>query len=66
MKDGNSTDTSYVSTNDEFRKQSAPRDGGSASGFVTFLISKSDVKEGVFAISVFFFENGEEVYLKAD
>ena len=66
VKDGNSTDTSYVSTNDEFRKQSAPRDGGSASGFVTFLISKSDVKEGVFAISVFFFENGEEVYLKAD
>ena len=66
VKDGNSTDTSYVSTNDEFSKQSAPRDGGSASGFVTFLISKSDVKEGVFAISVFFFENGEEVYLKAD
>lgn len=67
VKDGNSTDASYVSmNNDEFRQQSAPRDGGSASGFVTFLIPKSDVRQGVFAISTFFYDSGREMYLKAD
>ena len=66
VKDGNSTDPSYVSMDDEFSRQSAPRDGGTASGFFTFLIPKSDVKEGVFAISILFFENNQEVYLKAD
>lgn len=65
VKDGNSTDASYVSMNDELSNQSAPRDGGNASGYVTFLVSKSDVKEGVFGVSVLFYQ-GQEMYVKAE
>lgn len=62
-KDGNTVEASSLySLSDEFDQQAMPRDGGSAEGYVSFVIPKEDANSGVWAISVF---DGDELYMAA-
>ena len=65
VKDGNATSPSTDIADESFTSQTEPRDGGSITGFFTFLVPKDGVKDGVFAISTSY--TGEnEVYVKAE
>lgn len=62
----NGTTTSAVesySDKGELTQQAMPRDGGKATGYVTFLIDQSAVNQGVFAITTF--TGVDEGYIKA-
>ncbi|WP_159813973.1 hypothetical protein [Actinomyces sp. zg328] len=45
--------TQSYSDKGELSNQAMPRDGGKASGYATFLIDKSSVNQGVFAVTAF-------------
>ena len=59
---GNATASSSDISNDSFTMQTEPRDGGSITGYFTFLVPKDGVKDGLFAVSTY----GNEVYVKAE
>ncbi|WP_080463262.1 hypothetical protein [Actinomyces gaoshouyii] len=55
--------TENYSDKGELIQQAMPRDGGKASGYVTFLIDQSAVNQGVFAVTAF--TGVDEGYIKA-
>ncbi|WP_257210782.1 hypothetical protein [Actinomyces ruminis] len=65
VKDGNSTEATYVYVDSEFRQQDMPRDGGSATGYITFILSEEDAKEqrGEFAVKGYY--GNDERYMDA-
>lgn len=65
VKDGNTTESSYVYVDSEFRQQDMPRDGGSATGYITFILSEEDAKDqqGVFAVTGYY--GNDELYVAA-
>lgn len=67
VKDGNTHTTESVFLDDEFDLQDMPRDGGSASGYYTYVINASDANSGVFAASAFSsrYDGTGEVYIQA-
>lgn len=65
VKNGNATASTTDISDDSFTMQTEPRDGGSVTGYFTFLVSKDGVKDGVFAISTSSY-NSQEVYVKAE
>ena len=65
VKDGNATSSTTDISDDSFNMQTEPRDGGSITGYFTFLVPKDGVKDGVFAVSTSSY-NSQEVYVKAE
>ena len=62
VRDGNSFSPEFVFSPDELIDQSAPYDGGSVTGYVTFLIPAEYAHSGAFAISY----NYEDEYWVAE
>ena len=65
VENGNTTSsTSLYSVKDEFSEQDMPRDGGTAKGYITFLLTKeqAQAKNGVFAVKGF--SGNQETYIK--
>ena len=65
VKGGNATEAISSIADDAFTRQTEPRDGGTITGYFTFLVSKDGVKDGVFAVSTSSY-NSKEVYVKAE
>jgi len=65
VKSGNATEAISSIADDAFTRQTEPRDGGTITGYFTFLVSKDGVKDGVFAVSTSSY-NSKEVYVKAE
>jgi len=64
VQSGNTTSPTDVYASDEFRMQDMPRDGGTAKGYITFLLTKeqAQAKDGVWAVSALY--NDQETYIK--
>lgn len=60
---GSSYEEEFVFAKDEFDSVDMPRDGGTATGYFTFVIPTSEVNKGVFAVKGF--HNPDEVYVQA-
>nr|WP_300336605.1 hypothetical protein [Actinomyces sp.] len=67
VKDGNTHTAEPVFLDDEFDVQDMPRDGGSVTGYYTYVINASDTNSGVFAASAFSsrYDGTGEVYIQA-
>ncbi|WP_147680369.1 hypothetical protein [Actinomyces ruminicola] len=63
--DGNSTDAEYLFSPDEFTSKDMPRDGGSATGYFTFLIDASDAESESARFAVSGFYGSDEYYMQA-
>lgn len=62
-ENGSSYRREYSFTKDSFDSVDMPRDGGTATGYFTYVIPTSDVNKGVFAVKGFF--GSDEVYVQA-
>lgn len=67
VKDGNTHTAELVFLDDELDVQDMPRDGGSVTGYYTYVINASDANSGVFAASAFSsrYDGTGEVYIQA-
>ena len=66
VKDGStiSPESIYTDARDEFSDQDMPRDGGTATGYFTYVIPTADAHTGVWAVSAFY-SSGGEMYMQA-
>ncbi|WP_067780522.1 hypothetical protein [Actinomyces vulturis] len=63
VKDGSTFSAKTSIADDDFRMMDMPRDGGTVTGYFTFLIPKADVNSGIFAVNYDF--SGDEMYMQA-
>lgn len=64
VKDGSTVSSEYLFADDEFSSQDMPRDGGTATGYFTYIIPTADAHTGVWAVSAFYDSEGE-MYMAA-
>ncbi|MCZ0859514.1 hypothetical protein [Actinomyces israelii] len=64
VRNGNTTDAVLSIADDEYREQNMPHDGGSATGYATFLVTREEAqsKEGVWTVSGL--SNYDDQYIK--